>query len=141
MGTAVKEKTIEGRSVKVNQFPASYGWRVFCRLSRGVIPAIAAIAGSVKDWKTIDIQGDGLAKAAEYIVTEMEPEKSEALIKDLLSMTFIDGKEAVKDFDLTFQGEYLLLMKCLAFSIEVNYKSFLGKSGMGKLQKTLAAIQ
>ncbi|MDX1811582.1 MAG: hypothetical protein R3240_06515 [Gammaproteobacteria bacterium] len=104
------------------------------KLNKTLLPAITKIVGSVKDWEHLDIDGDSLTEAVGLLLSEMEPEKSEALIMEILELTTVDGHEVVQTFDLTFQGKYLTLIKVVAFSLEVNYKSFLPENGLQKLK-------
>lgn len=141
MSKSIHERTINGKVFKVSQFPAMRGWKVFTKLAKGVFPAIAGLAGSVKDWDNddIDLDREGLVEAVKYIVTELDENKSEALIRDLLELTWCDGQEVMPQFDNLFKGDYGTLFKVLAFSVEVNYKSFLENGGIDKLKSLIPA--
>ena len=130
MGKKTHEKNINGRLFTGNEFGGMRGWKTFMKLSRGLMPAIASAAGAVKSWDDWDIDGDGLSKAVELLVTELDGDKSEILIGELFSMTWVDGQEIMPIFDTVFQANYGTLIKALAFVIEVNYKSFLGENGV-----------
>ena len=130
---AIQERVIDDLKVSVSQFPAGKGWRLFMKINKTILPALSNLVGSIKSWETMDIDKDGLNKAIEVLLMELEPNKSEALIKEILELTTVDGQNAVQGFDLLFQGRYLTLIKIVAFSVEVNYKSFLPEGGLAKL--------
>lgn len=134
MAQVTQSKEIDDLKVSVTQLPAGRGWRLFMKLNKTLLPAITKLVGSVKDWEHLDIDGDSLTEAVGLLLAEMEPEKSEALIKEILELTTVDGHEVVQTFDLTFQGKYLTLIKVVAFSLEVNYKSFLPENGLQKIK-------
>lgn len=140
MGVKTHEKNINGRTFTVSQFPAMRGWKTFVKLSKGLLPALASVAGSLKGdgekLSDLEINGDGLAKAVEILLTELDEDKSEILIKELLALTFVDGQPVMPQFDIVFQGDYGTLIKVLIFSVEVNFKSFLDVSGDLKGIKT-----
>lgn len=140
MGKKTHEKNINGRVFRVSEFPAMRGWKTFVKLSRGLMPAMASVAGAIKNWEDLEIDGDGLVKAAELLITELDEDKSEILINELFSLTWIDGQELMPQFDMVFQGEYGMLIKALAFVIEVNYKSFLGENGVKFLKNKTPAV-
>lgn len=139
MAQVTQETNIDGKSIRVTQLPAGRGWKLFMKLSRTLFPAIAGLVGAVKSWEELDIDNTGLQKAVELLMTELEPEKSEALIKEILQLTWVDGQESVRNFDLLFQGEYLFLLKVVKYTLEVNYKSFLPEDGMAKLKGLMPA--
>ncbi len=144
MSQATHEKNINGRLFRVSQFPTMRGYKIFHRLAKGLIPAIASVFGSLsgdaEKISELDIDGDGLGKAIEMLFTELDEDKSEALIRDLLSLTFVDGQEVMPQFDVLFQGDYGTLFKVLAFSVEVNFKSFLGDSGSEILKQKIPEL-
>jgi len=134
MGKKTHEKNINGRSFRVTEFPAMRGWKTFVKLSRGIMPALASAAGSLsgegEKLSDLNINGNSLAKAAEILLTELDENKSEILIRELFSLTWVDGQEVMPQFDTVFQANYGMLIKALVFVIEVNYKSFLGENGV-----------
>jgi len=134
---AIFEKKINGRSCTVNQFPAFRGWRIFTKLSRYILPSLASAAGSVKNWENLEIEGDALASAVRTLFTELDADKSEELLRELLELTWVEGKEVIPQFDILFQGEYGFLVKLIGFVVEVNYKSFLGENGFGILKEKM----
>jgi hypothetical protein len=53
---------------------------------------------------------------------------------ELLQLTRIDGKEINEAvFDSEFAGNLFFMYKVIFFVIEVNYKDFFDKSGIGKI--------
>ena len=131
---ATQEKTIDDLMVSVSQLPAGKGWRLFMKLNKALLPAISNLIGSVKDWEKLEINGEGLKNSVETLLMELEPEKSEALIKEILQLTRVDGQEVAPNFDLLFQGRYLTMLKIVMFTLEVNYKSFLPVGGLEKIK-------
>lgn len=140
MGIKTHEKNINGHLFTVNEFGGMRGWLTFLKLSKGLLPALASALGSVKDWQTLDIDGENLSKAITILLSELDGDKSEILIKELFSMTWIDGKEVMPIFDTVFQANYGMLIKALAFVIEVNYKSFLGENGIASFKEKMPNI-
>jgi hypothetical protein len=121
MAREEESKLINGHEWKVTPFPGMYGTKMKVRLGKTLGPAFKGVNQDIMD-ADIGVIISGLFEA-------MDEEKTPQLIKDLLHGTFIDGKDAVKIFDLHFSGNYKELHEGLAFVLSVNYGDFLELAG------------
>ncbi len=148
MSTATQQKTIDGRSCTVVQYPGMEGLRIWTNLIKILGPSLALLGkgfgDSIKDFKTLNEVGKILDN--EVDITKLFSSISEALVMAtgninediaaqlvlrMLSGTKIDNEEINgTSFNLMFCGNYGLLFKLLAFVLKVNYSSFLGDRGL-----------
>jgi len=138
-----KEKTIDGRKITVTQFPGRRGLKLKTRLAKLLGPtiftALKSVSGKSENILDKDINLETAAGAIEKLLERIDENIWEALVFELLSMTRINGQEVTSEiFDVEFAGSFVTLYKILAFILEVNYKDFLGLTGIG-LSKPSAA--
>ena len=150
-----KEKTIDGLKVSVTQWPARKAWKYKRRLAGAFGPAIAELGAGLegnplKNKKsekesTIDNIMDGdfdfskLGSAIEKLFLQITEDSVDAYL-----LMFFDDNMKIDNavingdiFDQMFAGKMLTVYKIIGFVLEVNYGSFLGKSGIGSILKKL----
>lgn len=126
-----KEKTIDGRSVMVTQFPGRRALFFKTRLIKLLGPSISQVFTS-KNLKELDLSI--LSSAFEKLSESLDEDSFVRFVLDLLQCTRLDGQE-IKDnvFDVEFAGNLLFMYKILWFTLEANYGSFFGEGGIGKI--------
>ena len=137
-----KDKTIDGKKITVTQFPGRIGLNLKTKISKLVGPtiftALKSISGTGKKFMDKDVDLETAAIAIEKFLERVEPDSWESLIFEILNMTRINNQEITPEiFDIEFAGSFVTLYKIIAFVLEVNYKDFLGLTGIGlsKLQQ------
>jgi hypothetical protein len=140
MPIETKDKEIDGRAVKVSQFPGRRGLSHLTRLVKIVGPAIGALVGKTSGAVTMDteVSVDGAVRA---LMEQLDAQGTVDFVMELLSCTRLDGKE-IKDavFDMEFAGNYMLLAHILTYVLEVNYSSFFGPNGIGNLVEKVQQV-
>ena len=127
-----KEKIIDEHNVMVTQFPGRRALFFKTRLIKLVGPSVAQLFTG----KSLDINMDFsiVAKALDKLAENLKEDEYVKFVLDLLQCTRLDEKE-INDstFDNEFAGNLLLMYKVLWFTLEVNYGSFFGQGGIGKI--------
>lgn len=121
-----KTETIDGVTFEVNQLPATKGSQLFVKLL-GILAPIVATGDRTK------IQS-GFAAA----LTALRPEDMQYFCDAFASVTFVDGRELSKEFDMFFAGRYGLMLRWLWLNVEWNFSDVL-KGTLGKELGALAA--
>lgn len=125
--------------IVVNQFHAVKGFALKARLYKMVLPVIGELVGGVDMAEAskgnqdamagIDIQAI-LPKALLRISETVEVKKFISLVMDLLSETWLDGKELnEKNFDDIFVADYSLIYKIVYAVVDINNFFDLGDIG------------
>lgn len=128
-----EERTIDGKKVVVTQLPARKSIAQKIKLFRIFGPAFGKImegSGNVLD-KEIDF-----ADVIQKLFQNIDENSFIPLVQDLFITTTVDGMQVNKDteFDLVFSENLMLVYKVIGFTLEVNYKSFLGEKAIGLLK-------
>jgi hypothetical protein len=124
-----KEKTIDGVTVMVTQFPGRLSLTNKARLIKLIGPSIARIFSSDGGFSF-----DMLTDAIDALITRLDPSEFTRFVLDLLKCTRLDGREITDtEFDTAFAGNMPFMYKVLGFTLEVNYGSFFGEGGIGKI--------
>lgn len=153
MGIQTHTKEIDGRECYVNTFPArksiSMLSRLLALLGPGAAEGLKALAG--KDGSAIlesDLNYEVAGSLIQQLVMRLDDDKVLRLILDMLELgqvqiiTREDGKVSkiefgttgsLDKFDAEFAGEVATVAKLVGFILQVNYKDFFGKSGIGGL--------
>jgi hypothetical protein len=122
-------KQIDDVNVTVTQLPAMRALKLLHRILKAVAPS-AAKAMASGDAKKLALTN--LSEAAELLFDRLSEEDLAAVTKQLLSTAFVtagDEQRPAVSGDIlhgAFDGHIGLLMKVLAFALEVNYGDFLG---------------
>lgn len=138
MPIETEEKTIDGRQVMVTQFPGRRALTFKTRLLKLLGPSIAQMFSGVKTDKSNILDSDFdlsiISKACEKLSETLDEDEFVKFVLELLQCTRLDGKE-INDavFDIEFAGNLVLMYKVLWFTLEVNYGSFFGVGGIGKI--------
>jgi len=128
----VKERSIHGKTVKVQQLPARKAILLKAKLVRIFGPSLGKLADGFKGGSFLDADLD-ISGAAEKLFAALPEDKVLPLIDELLKGVFVDNLDVSSEdkFDHVFTEDQMLLYKTIGFVLEVNYKSFLEKSGIG----------
>jgi len=127
-----KEKKIDDRAVMVTQFPGRRALFFKTRLLKLVGPSVTQLFTG----KGLDASLDfsTMSKALDKLSENLKEDEYVKFVLDLLQCTRLDGQEITDMvFDSEFAGNLLLMYKILWFTLEVNYGSFFGQSGIGKI--------
>ena len=127
-----KEKTIDEHNVMVTQFPGRRALLFKTRLIKLIGPSVAQMFTG----KSLDANVDFsvISKALDKLAENLKEDEYVKFVLDLLQCTRLDGKEISESvFDNEFAGNLLLMYKVLWFTLEVNYGSFFGQGGIGKI--------
>ena len=145
MSLSTQHNTIAGRSVIVVQYPGMEGLKIWTNLVKLLGPSVALLGKALggKDAKDINVSKimdmdldldnlfSSMSEALVMATDKMDENVVEQLVMRMLSGTKIDNKEIdVNSFNILFAGNYGLLFKVLAFTLKVNYSSFLGDRGL-----------
>jgi len=132
MAIETKEKTIDNHVIMVTQFPGRRALFFKTRLIKLVGPSIAQMFTG----KGLDATTDftTISRALDKLAENLNEDDYVKFILDLLQCTRFDGQEIKEGvFDIEFAGNLLLMYKVLWFTLEVNYGSFFGQGGIGKI--------
>jgi len=135
-----KEKAIDEHNVMVTQFPGRRALMFKTRLIKLLGPSIAQLFTE----KGVDAEVDfsAISKALDKLAENLNENEYVKFVLDLLQCTRFDGKEIGENvFDTEFAGNLLLMYKVLWFTLEVNYGSFFGEGGIGKILSKLPQVK
>jgi hypothetical protein len=126
---STKEKTIDGRSVMVTQYPGRRSIEYKARLLKLVGPSLARTLAGAEGFSF-----EAIVPALDAFIEILDPKTFVSFLLELFCSTRIDGKEITDQvFDDEFAGDMMFLYRVLWFTLEVNYKSFFDKAGIGKI--------
>lgn len=129
-----REKEIGGLRFKVRQMPGLKSLRMFTRLTKLAGPAIAEVTRDDRQLaQLLNQDAASLGAAVAVFCQDLDPDEVEAIARELAAHSkvqiegtdgFVDLVEAI--FDDVFGGRIDRLFGWIAFSLQVNYDSFLG---------------
>jgi hypothetical protein len=126
---STQEKIIDGHSVMVTQYPGRRAVEYKARLFKLIGPSFARTLAGAEGFSF-----DALVPAFDAFTESLEPKTFVNFLIELFCSTRIDGKEITDQvFDDVFAGDMMLLYQVLWYTLEVNYKSFFDKAGIGKV--------
>lgn len=162
MGQATQQKIIDGKTCIVVQYPGMEGLRIWTSLVKILGPSMLSLGKGLGD----NIKGIGdLSDLSAIIDSDLDIEKIfsslseslvmasnnldedivEQLVLRMLSSTKVDNVEINStSFNIMFSGNYGMLFKLLAFTLKVNYSSFLGDRGLStdtSQSQSLSSVQ
>lgn len=144
MSTSTQHLMIDGKACVVVQFPGMEGLKIWTTLIKILGPSVAVLGKGfgegIKDIKSIDSVSKLLDKdidmdkifssVSEALVLandNLNEDLVEQIVLRILACTKVDNVEInLQSFNLMFSGNYGSLFKILAFTLKVNYSSFLG---------------
>lgn len=133
MSIQTKEKMIDGRSIKVAQFPARRALQFKARILRLVAPFIGELMRTVGKGGKLSLDTDVPVETiveAMNKIADVKPEEFVDLCVSLMQCTWIDGKEISESvFDMEFAGNTLLMYKIIWYIVQVNFSDFFAMSG------------
>jgi hypothetical protein len=136
-------KDSEDRPIKLmaGTLPGTTGIRLGVRITKLLTPIIKALPDDAgKDGVNISLlSGDiKMDELAEVLTTQLDDENIVDIILKLFESSTVDGKDTSQKqvFDQVFAGEYGLLIDCLKHILGVNFKTFFGNGGIGKVLST-----
>ena len=142
MSIETKNKTIDGREVMVTQFPGrralSYKTRLLKLLGPSVVEMFSGVKLESVEVLSSDFDLSIISKAFDKLAEKLDESEFVKFVLELLQCTRVDGKEITPEyFDNEFAGNLLFMYKVLWFTLEVNYGSFFGQGGIGKILSKL----
>lgn len=150
MAKIVEARSIGGHTFKISQLPAKRALEMFGRLGRALGPA--AFEALAKGSKILgdDMEADidlvaeilpALAPSLATLFDRLPPGELTGIADVLLEPALCDGVPLGPQFEEVFQGNILLLLKTVAFAVEVNYRDFFdaGKGLLGRRKEKAAA--
>jgi hypothetical protein len=142
---------IEGVTFQVAPFMAVEGLRLKAHLVRTFGPAFGELLGGIDGQKIgsigdISLGSDGIARALEKLLEQLDEDKFEALVKRLLinviaiwpeggkSRSVSFGQDFEAAMQLVFLGRLFSIYELIIFVLKVNYPDFFSKvvSGIGR---------
>jgi len=135
-----KEKEIDGYKVTVTQWPARKALTTKLRLFRILGPGLSELLGGFKgnatDVLNTDINMEKFSPAIEKLLSGLDETMFLSIVCIMMSNVRVNDME-MKDenaFNVQFAGKLEVFYKIVWFVLEVNYGSFFGESGIGKLK-------
>jgi hypothetical protein len=142
-----KEKSIDGHKVTVSQWPARKALAIKLKLIRAVGPSLGELVSSARGDNLnaaldSNMNMDRLGSALERLLGALDEVTFMALTSDLMSGVRVDDLEMADDnnFNATFTGHLETFYKIVWFVLEVNFGSFFGESGIGKLTESVKGL-
>ncbi len=135
-------KKIDDFNVIVSAWPARKAWRyqvLFGKIIGPSLKELGAALGSKTQDKSImdsDLSYEKIGEAIANLFNNLSEDESEDLLLKCMSSVRVNNEEITPEtFDVIFAGNLSTVYKIVGFVLEVNYGSFLGKSGIGQLLK------
>jgi hypothetical protein len=126
MAAVEQTKRVGDTSYKIAQFPATRANKYLVRLLKMFGPALGELM-SIDPKKTNDPEQIAkIGKAFQKLAETSNEDDFDALIKDLLELTFVGNVCVRDDFDIRFQGKLGHMYQLLAQVCMVNYADFIG---------------
>jgi hypothetical protein len=120
-----KEKQIGEHTYLARQLPATKAHKLLIRIGKILGPAIGGgldgVKGSFKD----DAAG-AIGRAVSGLFERATPDEVDAILKEFVEYSEVDGKPLKSCFDLHFAGKLADMYLWFAFALEVNYSDFFG---------------
>jgi hypothetical protein len=130
---STKEKVIDGHTILVTQYAGRRAFEYKARLFKLMGSSIARLFTGTQQFNQ-----EAFAPAVDALIENIEPKALVDFLLELFCSTRIDGKEITGEvFDMEFAGNMTLMYKILWFTLEVNYGSFFGGAGIGKILSKL----
>jgi len=129
-----KEKTIDGSKYSVTQMTARKALKTKAQLLKIFGAAFAEIfiqEKPSKNLKGLTFSKKDAVNAIQSLATQLEDEKFEFLVLELLQNVRKNGIELTKEIiDFEFAGKLNTLFKVIWFVIEVNFENFFSELGI-----------
>lgn len=122
MGVTTKEKMIDGIAVKVQTLPAMRGLKVSRRVASIILPALTKASGVSGNLSATKLEDLGDAVSAFF--DRFSDADLEYLRDEMLATAWLNGREALREFDLLLAGQVITIFKILAFAFEVHFGNF-----------------
>lgn len=151
--TKVKDRTGTEVTVATSTIPARKALKISSRLLTIFSSLLAALPSNVKEGITAnvptekkfpnDLSDGGLfekeidfSKLSKALIENLQEEKVESLVLSLLVTTRVNGQDVSRAeiFDMVFTADFGLMMGCLKFVLEVNFKSFFTEEVIAKVK-------
>lgn len=127
-GPETKEQVIDGVTYSVTQLTGTRSLKLFWKLvgvisgagdSLGKLDPAALASGDVGD---IDMSVAGGALGG--IVSKLDPDQLDVVVKELLGTLTIDGRDAGPLFESHFAGKVFRMLKVVKFALGVHFGDF-----------------
>ena len=138
MAVETRDKVIDGKKITVTQFPGRKALFYKVKLIKLFGSSIGAMLAQAKGL-TAQVDMSVFAAAMDKLATTVDEGEFTRFVLELLQLTRIENVPITEaSFDMEFAGNLLSMYKILWFTLEVNYGSFFGENGIGKI---LSALQ
>lgn len=137
------KREIQGRIYTVTQMPATVSIPIQVKLaqmlSSAAGPLLKQVTGGGGENVGMQALSDAFGAVGDIITNHMPPNEFLAFAQKLANPAYVhvsakDHEVAPLDFESEFSGDDMVrLYPLLLFILEVNYASFFGASGLGKL--------
>ena len=135
-----KEIAIDGTKFKVVQLGFEDGIDLITMLYKSIGPSIGAMLSGLdkksgEDLGSANISMDAISNALGELAKRLSAADLKHVVYTLAKTTRIErepGKWPTLEPEVDLAGDYGLMFKWLAFSLEVNYGSFLGGASLAK---------
>jgi len=128
MPVGTKNVVIGDTEYLIAQFTTTKGLKYLKQLTQLVGPSFAELFAST-DQKDQSVSVDGLTKAVELLVDNMDRVNFETFVKELLCQTTVNNREI--NFEIEFAGKYDTLLELLIEVIKFNFGSVFTKGVLG----------
>ena len=137
-----QNRKIDDLDIIVSAWGARRAWKNQIKFGKVFGPSlrdIGAALGEKQEGTSIFDSNIGFEKIGEAIAnlfSNVSEEESEDILMECFTNVRVNNQEITNEtFDVIFSGRLATVYKIIGFVMEVNYGSFLGKSGIGKLLK------
>lgn len=127
-----KSKNIDGIEVSVTQWTARLCLHNKFKIAKILGPVFSKLQSN--DGSILDSDISSLGNAITELATQLDGTKLDEFISLIFKQQRFNGKEySDSDFDVIFNDKLSAVYKSIFFVLEVNYKDFFVKSGIGNL--------
>lgn len=121
-----EEIVVDDRKYRVSQYTAGTGLKIFTKLAKLIGGPLSMLASKGMD---AEVSGDLLGNAVSALTSQLEPDATLALTKEILLNTQISDNDKYRDitFDYDFAGRFGHLSKLLKEILKFQYADFLGE--------------
>lgn len=133
-----KERKIGELNISVTPWPARKAFKNQIMLGKVFGPSLRELGAAIKGATDTGIDSDAdfsmIGQAFANLFEHLSESEAESVLKKLTDGVLVNNVEPTPEqFDTYFAGDMMGIYKVIGFVLEVNYGSFLEKSGIGAL--------